>query len=62
MMDSNRRSSHHLALKKMKRPLAILSILLIAALTMGMALAERMEQRAQQDRLLFGDTVDRAAQ
>jgi len=41
----------------MKKPLAILSILVIAALTMGMALAERMEQRAQQDRLSFGDTA-----
>jgi hypothetical protein len=42
---------------KMKKPLAILSILVIAALTMGMALAERMEQRAQQDRLSVGATA-----
>ena len=41
----------------MKKPLAILSVLVIAALTMGMALAERMEQRAQQDRLSIGDTA-----
>jgi hypothetical protein len=41
----------------MKKPFAILSILVIAALTMGMALAERMEQRAQQDRLSVGETA-----
>ena len=39
----------------MKKPLTALSILVIAALTMGMALAERMEQRAQQDRLSVGE-------
>ena len=41
----------------MKKPLTALSILVIAALTMGMALAQHMEQRAQQDRLSFGDTA-----
>ncbi|HJT13023.1 MAG TPA: hypothetical protein VJ790_10435 [Dongiaceae bacterium] len=41
----------------MKKPLTALSILVIAALTMGMALAERMEQRAQQDRLSVGETA-----
>ena len=41
----------------MKKPLAILSVLVIAALTMGMALAERMEQRASEDRLSFGDVA-----
>jgi hypothetical protein len=41
----------------MKKPLTVLSVLIIAALTMGMALAERMEQRAQQDRFSFGDTA-----
>jgi hypothetical protein len=46
----------------MKKPLTALSILVIAALTMGMALAERMEQRAQQDRFSFGDTIGYAAQ
>ena len=39
----------------MKKPLTALSILVIAALTMGMALAERMDQRAQQDRLSVGE-------
>ena len=41
----------------MKKPLAILSVLVIAALTMGMAVAEHMEQRAQQDRFFVGDTA-----
>jgi len=41
----------------MKKPLTALSILVIAALTMGMALAERMEHRAQQDRLSVGETA-----
>jgi hypothetical protein len=40
-----------------KKPLAILSILIIAALTMGMTLAERMEQRSHEDRLSFGDAT-----
>lgn len=46
----------------MKKPLTALSILVIAALTMGMALAERMEHRAQQDRFSFGATTTYAAQ
>jgi hypothetical protein len=46
----------------MKKPLTALSILVIAALTMGMALAERMEHRAQQDRISFGAGTDYAAQ
>jgi len=57
MMSIARRNPHQGALDTMKKPLAILSILVIAALTMGMALAERMEQRAQQDRLSIGDTA-----
>jgi hypothetical protein len=40
----------------MKKPLTILSVLIIAALTMGMAVAQHMEQRAQQDRLSVGET------
>lgn len=39
---------------EMKKPITILSVLFIAALTMGMAVAEHMEQRAQQDRFSFG--------
>lgn len=57
MMIVTRRNSHQSALNTMKKPLTAISILVIAALTMGMALAERMEQRAQQDRLSFGDTA-----
>jgi hypothetical protein len=44
----------------MRKPFTVLSLLLIAALTMGVAVAQRMEQRAQQDRFSFGDTVESA--
>ena len=48
---------------KMKRPITILSVLVIAALTIGVAVAERMEQRAQQDRISFGaDPIEASAQ
>ena len=39
---------------EMKKPITILSVLLIAVLTMGVAVAERMGQRAQADRFSFG--------
>lgn len=49
--------------RKMRKPITILSVLLIAALTIGVAVAERMEQRAQQDRFSFGDeAITSAAQ
>jgi hypothetical protein len=57
MMSIDRRNPRQSALNIMKKPLTALSILVIAALTMGMALAERMEQRAQQDRLSVGETA-----
>ena len=57
MMSLVRRTSHQSALNIMKKPLTILSVLVFAALTMGMAVAERMEQRAQQDRFSVGDTA-----
>jgi hypothetical protein len=38
----------------MTKPITILSVLIIATLTIGVALAGRLEQRAQQDRLSFG--------
>lgn len=57
MMIITRRNPHQSALNTMKKPLTILSVLMIAALTMGMAVAQHMEQRAQQDRLSFGDTA-----
>ena len=44
-------------LKIMKKPLTAVSILVIAALTIGVAVAQRMEHRAQQDRFSFGDTA-----
>jgi hypothetical protein len=57
MMIITRRNPHQSAMNTMKKPLTILSVLIVAALTMGMAVAEHMEQRAQQDRLSFGDTA-----
>ena len=57
MMIITRTNPHQSALNTMKKPLTILSVLIIAALTMGMAVAQHMEQRAQQDRLSFGDTA-----
>jgi hypothetical protein len=57
MMTITRRNPHQSALNTMKKPLTILSVLVVAALTMGMAVAQHMEQRAQQDRLSFGDTA-----
>ena len=38
----------------MKKPITILSVLLVAVLTMGVAVAQRMEQRAEQDRFSVG--------
>jgi hypothetical protein len=46
----------------MKKPLTALSILVIAALTIGVAVAQRMEQRAEHDRFSFGDSTQTAAQ
>lgn len=46
----------------MKKPLTAISILVIAALTVGVAVAQRMEHRAQQDRFSFGAGADYAAQ
>jgi len=56
-MSITRRNPHQRALNTMKKPLTILSVLVIAALTMGMAVAQHMEQRAEQDRFSFGDTA-----
>jgi len=57
MIAINRTNPHQHALNTMKKPLTILSVLVIAAFTMGMALAQHMEQRAQQDRFSLGDTA-----
>ena len=38
----------------MRKPITVLFVLIIAALTMGGAVAERIEQRAQQDRFSVG--------
>lgn len=46
----------------MKKPTTVLSLLFIAALTMGLAVAERMEQRAQQDRFSLGGATSHTAQ
>lgn len=45
----------------MKKPITILSVLIIAALTIGVAVAERMGQRAQQDRFSFGAEANTSA-
>ena len=47
---------------KMRKPATVLSLLFIAALTMGVAVAQRMEQRAQQDRFSLGETIEYSAQ
>ena len=46
----------------MRKPITAVSLLIIAALTMGVAVAERMEQRAQQDRFSLGEPVSSTAQ
>ncbi|MGH6892062.1 MAG: hypothetical protein ACREEP_07375 [Dongiaceae bacterium] len=47
----------------MRKPITFLSVLLIAALTIGVAVAGRMEQRAQHDRFSFGaEPTESAAQ
>ena len=47
----------------MKKPITALSILIIVALTMGVAVAQRLDQRAQHDRFSFGtEPTDFAAQ
>jgi hypothetical protein len=46
----------------MKKPITILSVMIIAALTIGVAVAGRMEQRAHQDRFFFGSGSETAAQ
>jgi hypothetical protein len=48
-----------IAARNMKKPVTALSILIIAALTIGAAVAERMGQRAQQDRFSFGAEAQR---
>jgi hypothetical protein len=51
-----------LRFNKMKKPITALSVVIIAALTIGAAVAERMGQRAQQDRLSFGDATEQSGQ
>jgi hypothetical protein len=62
MMAITRRNPHQSALNTMKKPITAISILAIAALTIGVAVAQRMEHRAQQDRFSFGATTEHAAQ
>jgi len=62
MMIVTRRNPHHSALNTMKKPITAISILVIAALTIGVAVAQRMEHRAQQDRFSFGAATEHAAQ
>jgi hypothetical protein len=46
----------------MRKPFTVLSLLFIAAFTMGVAVAQRMEQRAQQDRFSLGEPTEQATQ
>lgn len=39
----------------MRKPITVLSILVVAAMTLGSAVAEHFEKRAQHDRFSFGD-------
>lgn len=57
-----KRGPHQRGKPEMKKPITILSVLAIAALTMGVALAERMGQRAQADRFSFGTEATFAAE
>ena len=43
--------------RPLSRPLAITAILALLALSIGGALAQRMEQRATQDRFSLGGTI-----
>jgi hypothetical protein len=47
---------HHI--QPLPRPLAVTALLVILVLSVGGALAERMEQRASQDRLTIGDVIE----
>lgn len=43
----------------LRKPITLLSLAIVAALTIGAAVAERMEQRANQDRFSMGDDGER---
>ena len=40
----------------MRKPITTLSVLVFAVLTLGSAVAEHLEKRAEHDRLSFGET------
>lgn len=46
----------------MRKPITVLSILVVAAMTLGSAVAEHFEKRAQHDRFSFGEPDTLAAQ
>ncbi|NJO33369.1 MAG: hypothetical protein HC869_09705 [Rhodospirillales bacterium] len=46
--------------RPLARSLAIAAMLVILVLSVGGALAERLEQRASEDRLSIGDVADRS--
>ena len=62
MMGTRGTASRQERFNEMKKPVTALSLLLVAALTMGVAVAQRMEQRAQQDRFSFGAPTEQATQ
>ena len=43
---------------QLTKPVALAAVLAVLALSIGGAVNERMEQRAQADRLSFGDVAD----
>jgi hypothetical protein len=53
----------HIALaimtQTLRKPITLLSVAIVAVLTIGVALAERMEQRANEDRFSMGDDSER---
>ncbi|HEV8391467.1 MAG TPA: hypothetical protein VGQ35_16570 [Dongiaceae bacterium] len=44
--------------RQIARPLALAALLVILVLSIGGALAQRMEQRASEDRLSIGDVAE----
>jgi ABC-type Fe3+-siderophore transport system permease subunit len=50
--------SRQSARPQLARPLAVAALLVILALSVGGALAQRMEQRASEDRLVIGDVTE----
>lgn len=57
-MFANRTNTRSLSKPALSKSLAFVALAVVVALTIGGALGERMEQRAAQDRMSFGDVAD----